>query len=495
MKTKKVYILNLFILLIISTSTLFAQWSAPVTLFPGSAYPEQFLEENPISPVMCSLAGDDGLIYLIWSNKEGNNVNLVYSKKTNGTWSPIGKIADFDPVSLQPTAVFDSNGTLHCAWISVDQDDNFSVYYSRLFEGQDWETPVKLSDPAYMLNAHPRLVKDNAGNVRLFYNAATQVGNIVNFYIKHYIVDQSSPNVSTIQQPSPAPGSIYAFNPHVYCDHQGKIHCFWYNHNGGEYHLLTSNFDGFEWSPSVSLASTASGTYIFDENPIVVDESSDDEIIALWLSLDPETAQYRKYNDNIGWGDLVNTGDGTFRNANGFYDSQNYLHIVGNEDGYRGGHLYHHVLSGEIWQNAMIEAGTEISMPGYPSIVLKNDTIFCYYLRFTLNGNELVESYTVLNHLTPVGNKQPFNDFSPIVSPNPVTTNSKLQFQAFGKEQVVVSLYNIYGAELKSITVQGSTEATSVIGISQLFDKLSKGVYMLRIFNGNIDKTLKLIVP
>lgn len=487
-------VLSLLVLFACFTGTSLAQWSEPKILFPGYAYPDQFAEESLYSPVISSIKGPDGAINLIWSNREGNQVNLVHSKKCNGVWTPVVKIADCSLISMEPTAVFDSSGTLHCAWISVDEDDTFTVYYSRLFLGHEWETPVKVSDLAYLLNAHPRLLIDDQGNIRLFYNAAVKVGNMVFFYIKHYIIDQNNQIISTIQQPAPGSSSQFAFNPYFISDNNGRIHCFWYDHNGNSYNLLTSIFDGFEWNSATILASSGSGSYLYDEMPIVTGENKTEDIIALWLSLDPESAQYRKYVNNSGWGDLANVGNGTFRNANGLLDGQNYFHIVGNEDSYRGGHLYHHVLVDDHWQHILVEAGTNLSMPGFSSLVLKNDTLFCYYVRFSINGNELVERYSVLDHLTPVNDKLPLSDFVPTIFPNPVSENSILRFHSFGSGPVYVKLYNISGMELKREIVQGSAETVTIIKINKLFDNLVPGIYLLRICNQNLDKTLKVFV-
>ena len=203
---RTLYLLSaLFTALLFTPARLSAQWSQPEVILPWEAVPAQFGDED-VSPFIAAASDPAGTIHLVWSNDNQGMSTMVHASRQNGAWSEITTISSENPYSVMPSLIIDENGTLHCAWVTMDFNFNFLISYSRKFSGENWESPVVVSDPELLLNTYPQLVVDNAGNIRLFYTAADFSGENAFYYLKHALIDQQNtdnPVLQPVPQTSP----------------------------------------------------------------------------------------------------------------------------------------------------------------------------------------------------------------------------------------------------------------------------------------------------
>ncbi|MBK6962355.1 MAG: T9SS type A sorting domain-containing protein [Bacteroidales bacterium] len=473
----------------------FAQWSPPGVLFPWQAVPAQFGDED-VSPFIATVSDASGTIHLVWSNENQGQTSLVYAFRENGTWNEITTISDENPYAVMPSLLIDQNGTLHCAWVTMDFNFNFIISYSRKFAGQEWETPVVVSGPEFLLNTYPQLVMDDAGNIRLFYTAADFSEDNTFYYLRHSIIDQSNTEVP-VPQPVPltSPENL-ASHSSVVADAVGMIHCTWYDSEGGVSNISTAVFDGTVWGPTLKLALSGQGATLQEDMPIVLATNSNSETFAIWVSSMIGTGQYSiKANDT--WLPKQNINDPHFRNAAGLYDANDVLHLAGSELSQQGGDLYHHSFQNETWEHTLIEAGTSTSTPGFPSLVISNDTLFCFYVRMTQSsGYQLVETYSPLDFETGVEPTDPFNRSLLSVYPNPVNTSSMLNFDSPNSGAVEFNLYNMAGKKMASNSIQIEHPGIQALNWSKLFGNAmpSKGLYLLEVKNGGFKSTVKIMI-
>lgn len=473
----------------------FAQWSAPEVLFPWQAVPSQFGDED-VSPFIAPVSDASGTIHLVWSNENQGQTALVYATRENGTWSEITTISDENPYSVMPSLVIDENETLHCAWVTMDFNFNFIISYSRKFSGQDWETPVIVSDPQFLLNTYPKLVIDNTGNIRIFYTASDLSGENTFYYLKHSIIDQSNTE-EPIQQPVPLSSQEnFASHSSVVTDAMGMIHCTWYDKEGGVSNISTAVFDGTDWGPTTKLANSGQGATLQEDMPIVLATNSNDETLAFWVSSMIGTGQYTIKTDNI-WLPKQNINDPHFRNAAGIYDANNVLHMAGTELSVVGGDLYHHTFQNGNWEHTLIEAGTTTSTPAFPSLVISNDTLFCYYVRITQSaGYQLAETYYPLDFQTGVDTSDPLFKSTLSVFPNPLNATSKLKLNLSGTGPVVFNLYNLAGIKVASAVIQIEQTGIQTLAWNQIFGNAmpANGLYVIEAKSNGLQCSGKVII-
>jgi hypothetical protein len=473
----------------------FAQWSAPEVLFPWQAVPAQFGDED-VSPFIVSTTDASGTIHLIWSNENQGQTALVYAKRQNGIWSEMITVSDQNPYSVLPSLVIDADQTLHCAWVEMDFNFNFLIFYSRKLAGQDWETPVVVSDPEVLLNTYPQLIIDHNGAVRLFYTAADFSGENAFYFLKHSIIDQSDTE-TPIQQPVPQTSPDNLANHTTVVSHgQGMIQCTWYDSEGGVANVSTAGFDGLEWGPVTKLAIDGQGLTIQESMPIVMATNSNNETHAFWAASMVGHAQYSFLN-NSNWSPKQNVNDQHFRNAVGLFDSNDVLQMAGSGLTLNGGDLYHHTLQDGNWEHTLIEEGTATSKPGFPTLVISNDTLFCFYVRITQSsGYQLVESYLPLDFQTGIEPSGPM--YRPMLSvyPNPVNASGMLNFNVQNPGPVAFGLYNLTGKLMASNTIYIDQSGVQTLAWSQVFGNAmpAKGLYVVEANSNGFKSSGKVMV-
>ncbi len=473
----------------------FAQWSAPVVLFPGQAVPSQFSDED-VSPFIASVSDASGTIHLVWSNENQGQTSLVYASRDNGIWNEITTISDENPYAVMPSLVVDQNGTLHCAWVTMDFNFNFLISYSRKLAGQEWETPVIVSEPELLLNTYPQLIADQEGNIRLIYNTADFSGENAFYFLKHVIIDQANPAEPIEQLVPQVSADNQAFNPKVTMDSEGLLHCAWYDSEGGIRNISTAVFDGTEWGPTTKLVTNGQGTTLQESMPIVLAEAGSGETHAFWAASMIGNGQYSSL-DNSTWTPKQNINDPHFRNTCGITDSEDFLHMAGTELTLDGGELFYHVYKNGIWEHSLIEAGTPTSKPDFPVMVISRDTLFCFYVRITEDsGYQLIESYYPLDNVTGSGPSDPLSRISLSVYPNPVTASSVLSLHYDFRGASEVNLYNMAGRKLASAGISTGETGNQTMSWSRLFGDvvLTKGLYLVEVRSNGLQASTKVAV-
>lgn len=473
----------------------FAQWSTPEVIFPWQAVPSQFGDED-VSPFLASVNDASGTIHLVWSNENQGQTALVYAKRENGIWSEMNTVSNQNPYSVMPSLAIDANQTLHCAWVDMDFNFNFIISYSRKFSGQDWETPVVVSDPEFILNTYPQLTIDHNGAVRLFYTAADFSGENAFYFLKHSIIDQTDTG-TPIQQPVPQTSPDFLANyTTVATDGQGTIQCTWYDSEGGVRNISAAGFDGSEWGPTTRLAINGQGTSLQDDMPIALAINSSNETHAIWAASMVGHAQYSVLN-NSNWTPKQNINDSHFMNVVGLFDSNDVLQMAGTELSLDGGDLYHHTLQDGNWEHTLIEAGTATSKPGFPTMVISNDTLFCFYVRITQSsGYQLIETHLPLDFQTGVEPSDPMNRTMISVYPNPVSSSSMLNFHSPNPGPVEFSLYNLTGKLVASNTLQIEQSGIQTLAWNKVFDNAMpvNGLYVIKVNSNGFRFSGKVII-
>lgn len=485
----------IFAALLFSSFHSFAQWSSPGVLFPWQAVPSQFDDED-VSPFLASVSDDSGVIHLVWSNGNQGQSDLVYATRQNGAWNEITVISDENPYAAMPSLIIDGDGTLHCAWVEMDFNFNFVIFYSRKPAGLEWETPVIVSEPELLLNTYPQLIADHDDNIRLFYTTADFSGENAFYFLKHSIIDQTNP-AEPVEQPVPEMSvENQAFNSKVMTDHEGLLHCAWYDSEGGIRNISTAVFDGTEWGPTTKLVTNGQGTTLQESMPIVLAEAGSGETHAFWAASMIGNGQYSSL-DNSTWTPKQNINDPHFRNTCGITDSEDFLHMAGTELTLDGGELFYHVYKNGIWEHSLIEAGTPTSKPDFPVMVISRDTLFCFYVRITEDsGYQLIESYYPLDNVTGSGPSDPLSRISLSVYPNPVTASSVLSLHNDFRGASEVNLYNMAGRKLASAGISTGETGNQTMSWSRLFGDvvLTKGLYLVEVRSNGLQASTKVAV-
>ena len=475
---------------------LMGQWSSPETLFPGIATPGQFPGEAGSSPYLAASLTPDGNIHLVWSNEGEYGTTLMYAVRQNGKWGLPEEIPGTGPISIWPNLLADASGTLLATWVTAQSEESFQICFSKKVPGQDWTSPVVVSAPDYPWNSYPRLISGDDGKIHLFYTAAYPAGMLVYTFVKHYTIDPENPGTPQMMTSPPANPQPSAFNPVVGKDPSGHIQCIWYDYINNSRCLFTSGLEGSQWSPLMTLASNGSQSFLMDESPAVLVHSSPQEMVALWLSLQPESAQYRTWSEGSGWSDLQSYAMPQFRFPFGIHDSQYKCHFTGNDDDERGGDLYYHTYAEGEWGSERIEMGTPNSMPGFSALLLSGDTLFCYYIRYTSGPCELVQSWKVLNYLTPVEDPDCGPEMYVQISPNPAGPESRIFIQGHGGQPIHMAIVDCRGKTAAAKQFAAKDVGNAEIPLSEIvsWEKTPAGIYLLRIQSGSKTYTRKIVI-
>lgn len=493
---RTLYLLSaLFTALLFTPARLSAQWSQPEVILPWEAVPAQFGDED-VSPFIAAASDPAGTIHLVWSNDNQGMSTMVHASRQNGAWSEITTISSENPYSVMPSLIIDENGTLHCAWVTMDFNFNFLISYSRKFSGENWESPVVVSDPELLLNTYPQLVVDNAGNIRLFYTAADFSGENAFYYLKHALIDQQNTDNPVLQPVPQTSPDLLANQSSVVADANGMLHCVWHDSEGGASNISTASFDGTAWGPTTKLANSGQGSSIQDEMPIVLLSNSSNETFALWVASMSGIGQF-SIMQNSSWSPGQNTADPHFRNATGLCDPNNVLNMAGTTLSPSGGDLYHHTYQNGTWEHNLIEAGTSTSAPGFPVLVIGNDTLFCFYVRNTQSsGYLLVESHQPIDFHTGTDQQDPLFASQLNIFPNPVNASGTLGFNAPGSGTAELSLYDLAGKKVAYNRLPISTPGMQTFTWNQVFANLNarKGLYILEVKNDEFRVSGKVVI-
>lgn len=456
-----------------------AQWSAPRSLFTGTAIPEP----GPfwLSPVIAAEKDPSGTIHLVWTNKVTDERNVLASASyANGAWSPMVELpTDANTSSMLPSIAISADGMLHVTYTSFRPDGSWGIMYQNKPQGGNWSQPTLVSGSEYLFNAYSQLFLDAQQQPHVIYVGYADNGETT--VLKH--VKFSTANPAQVQQLDVPANSTGSFNPRVVKSADGNIECFWYNGTDENRSLQHASYDGAAWSTTLTLASSQNSSFM-DESAVVAVATPASEVYAIWYNMEQETGAYRNLVPGQGWGSIETINDPAFVMGSGLSDSQGFIHMAGNvNDNVNEVYdLKYHQFNGTQWTHEVIEQPAAATLTAFPALAINGDTLFCFYAKINESGaSELTMSYRILDHLTPVTHVPLNKEIAVKVSPNPFHSSSVISFNAMRKGEVQFLLTDALG-RTETARMQVQETGLNAINFYSLFPRYHrKGVFVLSV--------------
>lgn len=132
------------------------RWAKPMTVAPA----------GPGSQLALAAAARDGQVVLAWSSFDGQDDEILVSRRNRGMWSPPRPIAPDDATpDVTPALLADGNGFL-LVWSGFEGGE-YRLFSSRMTADR-WSTPVVLGPPGSLF---PSLAPGSRGPLLLFRDA------------------------------------------------------------------------------------------------------------------------------------------------------------------------------------------------------------------------------------------------------------------------------------------------------------------------------------
>jgi hypothetical protein len=233
------------------------------------------------------LYGDDGTLYVIWSDTRGEGENIYFSRSEDGgrTWlSPNVRINDV-PTNLYDypaSLTIDGSEVLYTAWTIWNRNyraDTHILFARSSDRGNTWTPDIQVDDstksskgpPAVCVGASDRIyvVWDDwrpYDDSDIYFSRSTDGGET-----------WTNPDIRVNDDPS-----SYQSSPSMVADPWGSLYVAYDNHPDGEYahiYLVKSTDGGDTWSrPHVQVDDGRSGNHYVPELAV----GQDDTIYASW---------------------------------------------------------------------------------------------------------------------------------------------------------------------------------------------------------------------
>jgi len=221
---------------------------------------------NSLFPVLT--LNSSGHINLVWQDDTPGNMEIYYTKSTNGgaAWSPSQRLTSTSGLSQSPAIAVNSAGHIHVAW-EDDTPGNYEIYYMKSTNGgASWSAKQRLTVTSSS-SQFPAIAVDATGNIHVVWQDSTP-GNAEIFYKKStnggatWLANQRLTWTSgTSEWPALAVNS------------SGYIHLLWHDNTPGNfavYHKKSTNGGG-SWSANQRLTWTSGSS----EGPGIAVDSSD----------------------------------------------------------------------------------------------------------------------------------------------------------------------------------------------------------------------------
>lgn len=121
-----------------------ASWEAAQKLDNASGVDKK---TNPAEGELQGVMDSDGDVTLVWSGDTGSGTeDILVSRFTSGSWDSTVSIDNLTGEAGAPSAVVDSGGNVHVAWVQHD-GIGYKIFYNKLTKSNEtWATPEKLQD-------------------------------------------------------------------------------------------------------------------------------------------------------------------------------------------------------------------------------------------------------------------------------------------------------------------------------------------------------------
>lgn len=261
-------------------------WSSP-TAFTTS--------NKEASPAFAQLQNQT--ILLIWASNQTAHFNLYYKRFNVGirgeTWSAATRLTTTAQADDSlPSATMTSDGTLWVFWSRATGVDN-QIYYKTL-QNNAWSSETKLTNDAN-LNYQPSAIAAKDGTIRLAWASQATGG--------HYVIKYNTYNGTTWGIPAVIASSTSndENRPALVQDRNGTIWMFWertipvasfFNHD--IYSKSSLNY-GSTWSADTQMTFDPGGFIYIDEQPMVIQSTTDKSIWAFYSTNVGGTGEFDIY--------------------------------------------------------------------------------------------------------------------------------------------------------------------------------------------------------
>ncbi|MBL0108722.1 MAG: T9SS type A sorting domain-containing protein [Ignavibacteria bacterium] len=475
-------ITTLIIFIIISVSSVIAQWQPEVRLTNNSS--ESLISSNN---AWC-VASSGPVVHVVWYDYRDGNSEIYYKRSIDGgvSWSADMQLTN-DPASSWNPSVTVSGSVVHVVW-QDDRNGNTEIYYKRsIDEGGSWEADTRLTNnasssvsPSVTVSGpavHVVWFDNRDGNEEIYYKRSLDFGG-------SWGTDIRMTNNSAISR-----------NPSVTAS-GSAAHVVWEDNREGNWEIYYKGSidEGVNWDPDTRLTNNTANSWY----PSVSSSGSDVHIV--WSDdRDGNLEIYYKgsINKGVNWdADTRLTNNSAASRTPSVTVSGQAVHVVW--DDRRGG------ASGEIYYKRSTDAGvswiadTQLTVniaSQNPSVSVSGTAVYVVWKDYR-DGNW--EIYSKQNPTgNPVGiiniNSEIPNEFSLGQNyPNPFNPATKIKFELRNNSFTNLVIYDGLGREVETIVNEqlnaGSYEA------DWNASNFPSGVYFYKLTTGDFSKTNKMLL-
>ncbi|RME74601.1 MAG: hypothetical protein D6785_15685, partial [Planctomycetota bacterium] len=209
-----------------------------------------------VSPCLARDRG--GRFYMVWQDSSNGKDEIYFAKSTDQgkTWSPPVDISSTSGNSEKPMILAGDNGVLSVVW-QEEVSGSWEIYYARSTTGGDsWSTPVNLSQNAG-ISYTPSLTQ--IGNTVYAAWADNTSGTWEIYWSKS--VDGG---ITWTTPASPFNTGTASLYPCLAADSQGSLHLVWQEDLSGnrEIYYARSSDGGASWTSPVNLSNTSEDSWL-----------------------------------------------------------------------------------------------------------------------------------------------------------------------------------------------------------------------------------------
>jgi len=133
-----------------------------------SIYPERRITHNDgyFSYGIHSTIGDDGTVYLVWTDERDGYPQVYYRKYSNNVWGNEINVSNSSTDAVSPSVFVDIWGKSHIVWSDKGEDEG-NIYYTTVL-GDTVSHPVKINETTVKCN-NPFVAVDTMGMVYIIW--------------------------------------------------------------------------------------------------------------------------------------------------------------------------------------------------------------------------------------------------------------------------------------------------------------------------------------
>jgi hypothetical protein len=228
------------------------------------------------------LCGNDGTLYVIWSDTRGGNCNIYFSRSEDDgrTWlAPNVRISDV-PTGLEdysPSMTIDETGILYTTWTRYQRAKH--IYFAKSSDrGNTWTSSVQVDDNSNGVKKLPIVCVDVSGDIYVVWEDHRPYDDTDIYFARSTDGGETwtNPNIRVNDDPS-----SYQHHPSMVIYSWEELYVVYQNRpdDDGHIYLVRSTDGGETWSqPHVQVDDGRLGNHLLPN--LVV--SSDGTIYATW---------------------------------------------------------------------------------------------------------------------------------------------------------------------------------------------------------------------